>query len=325
MVDDLAAQFARHEAEILKERGALFKPLAAYAKDPDESPGVPFGLASLDRALMGGLRQGLHMLVGFSHHGKTQLLLRLLWENRHHPMVVFSPDEASEAVLFKLITIAHGIPFEQLVTWSANKKIGALQEAFPYLSVDEENRGRNDMVTYIAEAEQYYGQKLVLAAYDYLNYFGSARSTGEDQTGAIDQKATAFKELSKDTGIPWVVIHQANRGAARGDAKMDITKVAYGGVAQMETITSVRRQVFDPKADASVEAQEEHCPTMHVALLKNKQPYKYMNDGVPGTEEQYAIEKETGLVRTMTAADTVLSGLADLRSVVGQKWERRDD
>ena len=127
MVDDLAAQFARHEAEILKERGALFKPLAAYAKDPDESPGVPFGLASLDRALIGRTQARLTTCLWVSViTAKLSFCSACCGRTAITRWSCSPPDEASEAVLFKLITIAHGIPFEQLVTMCQRTRRSAL-------------------------------------------------------------------------------------------------------------------------------------------------------------------------------------------------------
>ena len=111
------------EAALLAERsGWLFRPSASLLNDPDLTPPIPFGLPEIDTALGGGLRAGLHLLVGFQHNGKTQLLLRLLHENRDKPMILFSPDEDAEQVMFKLISLVTETPLTEILGMSASWK-----------------------------------------------------------------------------------------------------------------------------------------------------------------------------------------------------------
>ena len=144
------------EAALLAERsGWLFRPSASLLNDPDLTPPIPFGLPEIDTALGGGLRAGLHLLVGFQHNGKTQLLLRLLYENRDKPMILFSPDEDAEQVMFKLISLVTKTPLTEILGMSASWKRGIITEWFPLLAIDDEKRSKYDMITYIQEAEQF--------------------------------------------------------------------------------------------------------------------------------------------------------------------------
>ena len=225
----------------------------------------------IDTALGGGLRAGLHLLVGFQHNGKTQLLLRLLWENRDKPMCLFSPDEAAEQVMFKLISLATATPLADVIPKTASWKRGIIQEHFPLLAIDDEKRSKYDTITYMSEAEQYFQQEIKLCAYDYMGYLASSR--GEDFGGSMQKAANIAKDLARDTRIPWLMLHQANRSASKG-GQLSASSLSYGGEQQAVSILTVRRpQPSDPNMTTRDQLQEEHQPLLTVGLIKNKATY----------------------------------------------------
>jgi len=308
------------EAALLAERsGWLFRPSASQLNDPDRSPPIPFGLPEIDTALGGGLRAGLHLLVGFQHNGKTQLLLRLLWENRDKPMCLFSPDEAAEQVMFKLISLATATPLADVIPKTASWKRGIIQEHFPLLAIDDEKRSKYDTITYMSEAEQYFQQEIKLCAYDYMGYLASSR--GEDFGGSMQKAANIAKDLARDTRIPWLMLHQANRSASKG-GQLSASSLSYGGEQQAVSILTVRRpQPSDPNMTTRDQLQEEHQPLLTVGLIKNKATYSYLG-GFQGNEVRYAIEKSSGMVRPIKPGDLLMTGIRD---VVNNVRGYRDD
>lgn len=300
------------EAALLAERsGWLFRPSASLLNDPDLTPPIPFGLPEIDTALGGGLRAGLHLLVGFQHNGKTQLLLRLLHENRDKPMILFSPDEDAEQVMFKLISLVTETPLTEILGMSASWKRGIITDWFPLLAIDDEKRSKYDMITYIQEAEQFWQQKVKMCAYDYMGYLASSR--GEDFGGSMQKAANVAKDLARDTRIPWLMLHQANRSASKG-GQLSASSLSYGGEQQAVSILTVRRpQPSDPSMTTRDQMQEEHQPLLTVGMIKNKQTYNYLEGKWQGHEVQYAITKESGLVRPIKPGDLLLSGIRDVR------------
>lgn len=281
------------------------RPLAASAYDPDESPGVATGLAEIDEVLGGGYRKGLHLLVGFAHNGKTQVLLRTLWENRHRAIVYFSPDEPVENIILKLVSMATGEHVDEVFTWSGSKKAGAINEHFPHLVVDDLTNASHEMTQLIAEAQQVHQQEIALVAYDYLELFGSAR--GQEQLGAIRGKLRRMKDMTRSTGVPWLVLHQLNRGGANG-RPVTMTNLSFGGEQEAITLTACWRQIFDPNLRAGERRlEEERRPTMHVAVIKNKQRPTLNPEGV-----QYAIEMSSGLIRPMKPGERIMTAMRDL-------------
>jgi hypothetical protein len=304
------ADFEANEALLMERRGWLFRPSESFLLDPDLSPPIPFGLPEIDEALGGGLRGGLHLIAGYQHNGKTLLLLRLLYENRDKPMILFSPDESTEEVMNKLISMVTATPLIEVLNMSADWKKSIWREWFPLLAIDEDKRSKYDMVTFIQEAEQYWQQKVRLCAYDFLGYLASSR--GDDQGGSMIKAANTAKDLSRDTSMPWVFLHQANRSAAKGGV-ISAGSLAYAGEQQARTILTVRRpQPSDPAVTTRDRLQEEHQPMLTVGMIKNKQTYKYLEDKWQGAEVRYSIEKSSGMVRSIQGGDLLLSGIRDI-------------
>jgi replicative DNA helicase len=306
------------EAQLRERRGWIFRPTESLINDPDQSPPIPFGLPEVDKALGGGLRSGLHLLAGYQHNGKTQLLLRLLWENRDKAVLLFSPDEDAEQVMFKLISLVTSTPLTDIIVKPAAWKKDVMKEHFPLLAIDDEKRSKYDMMTYIQEAEQFWQRKIQLCAYDYMGYLASG-GRGEDFGGSMMKAANTAKDLTRDTRLPWLFLHQANRSASKG-GQLSAASLSYGGEQQAMTIMTVRRpQPSDPSITMREKHQEEHQPTIRVGLIKNKQTYEYLEGKWSGHEVQYAIEKDSGLIRSIGPGDLLMTGMRNLDHIDGYK------
>lgn len=304
---------AEAEARAAEAQGFLFRPTGSQIVDPDDSPPIPFGLPEIDEALLGGLRLGVHVIAGFAHMGKTQLLLRLLHENRDKLIVVFTPDEDVNSFVNKALQVTTGAPLETLLYMPATQKRAMFKEHYSCLEIDDGFRGKGDLVQWLSEAEQWHSRKVDLVAFDYLGYLASSR--GDDVSGSMIKAGNNAKQLSKETGVPWVVIHQANRGAADGSKPMTTRDVAYSGEQQATTLWGVRRMAFNPKATMQERQQELVAPTININLIKNKQTYKYLEGNHPGSEVQYVIDKDSGLVRPFKESERLATMNRVMRGV----------
>ncbi len=304
----MSETLAARELELREQRGWLFKPLSSLITDPDSSPPVPFGLPKLDAALGGGLRRGFHLLAGYQHSGKTLLLLRMIWENRHKPAVIFTMDEDVDRVTAKLLNMATGEPIESLLEAPKERKQALIQEFFPKLAVDEEERSSDEMLQYLEEVKMHHDEPVNLVAYDFLEHFASNRM---DSVAGVKAAAKRLKRMAKISGCPWVVIHQGNRMAADGKP-FRAEMLAFGGEQDADSIIAVRQQAHMPNPPKAVLAQEAAQPSIHVTLGKNKQTYKYFHAsgnsrGIPWSEELFAIDKETGMIRPFKPTERILT------------------
>lgn len=297
-------ELARKEAEAFAQSGAIYRPLAASAVDPDHSPGVPTGLGEIDEILGGGYRVGFHLIVGYSHNGKTQLLLRTIWENRHRAMVYVAPDETNEMIICKLLSIATQTHVDEVFELPASTKAGLLKEHFPKLAVSDDFLNGMQILQLTKEVEQVFQERPAFIAYDYLEMFSAGR--GQDQMGAIKSKTRAFKQLVKDTQLPWLVLHQLNRQGSKG-SPVSMTDLTYGGEQEGTTITACWRQIFNPKLHAGIKHREIEFPTIHVSVIKNKNRPALNPDGV-----QYAIEPASGLIRPIRPGEKLMTRMSDL-------------
>lgn len=257
-------RIAENEQALLADRYTHFNPLEHQITDPDDSPRLSTGLPAIDNALGGGFGPGLHLLTGYAHNGKTQFFLRVVWQNREVPIVLFTPDESTRAVTLKVLALGCGLDLDTVGKWTATKQREALKEHFPKLSICDDLLSYRSISEYMSEVEDYYGEPVELVGYDYLEYL-----PGWDD---VTKKARAFKGLAKANGGRWLVLHQGNRSAA-GGKKLSLSSMNYGGEREADTVIGVWRRVFAENCPAQVLREEENQPTLNLSILKNKQTY----------------------------------------------------
>ena len=295
------------EARALGERGWTFLPPASQVLDPDLSPPIGFGLSELDDALGGGYRVGLHLLAGFAHHGKTQLLLRLFYNNPDKLFVLFTPDEDTPSVMRKLLHLHLEITDHEMYNMSKSDFQAAWVEHYPNVAICDEFLGEAQIYEYLQQVEQYYGRPVDLVAYDYLGLFGNSR--GGELGAQVVKAANTAKRLVKGTHLPWVVIHQANRQSVRTKETepLGLEVLGYSGEQQATTVITMRRLVGRSEQEV---AHYANFTTVEVFLPKNKQRPK-LHASKPLT---YAIDSSTGLLRPQKVSEKLFSP----RSVLSQ-------
>jgi len=250
---------------------------------------------------MRGIASGeMAMMIGYSHGGKTLLLLHALQQNRDKHIAMFIPDEPRQLVLTKLTCMHHGIDareLERLVSMDDHDAIDLLrqtaEEDFPNLAVFDQPLNALDMERAYTEVCDVWGQIPDLVVVDYLDLVDAGET--------VPDKSTFLKSFGRRHDIPMLVLHQTSRGSGADGKKLDMSSGAFGGEQQATTVIGVRRKKYSIMAEMneltekldkthSERAIERldylryeskiHEYTITVSLLKNKRPAGQLVDDV---------------------------------------------
>lgn len=247
---------------------AWFKPLAEEAFELEPGfEGIEYGIPSLD-AVLGPMQPSLlHLLIGYSHNGKTQLLLTLIRNNPDKRVVLFTPDETVRLVLPNLMQVLTGIPREEAVFMGADVMRGIIEQHVPNLAICEDTLNIPEMGQYVDEYLAYYdAESPDLIVYDYLECLPDTPDTRN--------QANLLKSVAKKSDCPWLVLHQASRSGGAGGKPLVLSSMAFGGEQQAHTVVGVYRKINDPDLSPYDQEQERLKPTINVSVLKNKQRAK---------------------------------------------------
>jgi hypothetical protein len=253
---------------------------------------VYLGIEPIDNEMRGIAPGELAMMLGYSHGGKTLVLLHALRNNRDKKIALFIPDEPKTLVLTKLTCIHHNVDariLEQRVADDDKSAIELLQQTaevdFPNLAVFDQPLLPADMERAYAEVCDVWGDKPDLVVVDYLELV----EAGEQ----VPEKAGYLKGFGRRHDIPMLVLHQTSRTSGAEGRKLTISSGAYGGEQQATSIIGVRRRKYEIMSEIqdlkeklershSEKAQERletlmydlrvHEYTITLSLLKNKRP-----------------------------------------------------
>ena len=274
------------------------------------------GFPALDAEMRGIAPGEMCNLIGFSHGGKTLVLLKMLEANRDKRIAFFTPDEPRTLVLMKLACVAHGvgaIDLERAIARDDTKAIDMLRatalDLFPNLAVFDAPLTISDMEKATAEVSDHWGQDPDWVILDYLQLLQGA---GED----VASQANAVKAWGRRHEVPLLVLHQTSRTSGADGKKLTISSGAFGGEQQATHIIGVRRKVFDIQAQineleskldrsaANEKAMERlgdlryemqiHKHTLTINLTKNKRPGGSLLDDM-----DYEIEYGTGRITAL--------------------------
>ncbi len=269
-----------------------------WAQSPEER--VYLGIEPIDNEMRGIAPGELAMMLGYSHGGKTLVLLHTLRNNRDKKVALFIPDEPKTLVLTKLVCMHHNIDariLEQRVAEDDKEAIDLLrqtaEEDFPNLAVFDQPLVPADMERAYGEVSDVWGSKPDLMVVDYLELV----EAGE----MVPEKAGYLKGFGRRHDIPMLVLHQTSRSSGAEGRKLTMSSGAYGGEQQATSIIGVRRKKYEIMAEIndlrerldrnhSEKAQERmeslvydqriHEYTVTLSLLKNKRPGGTLVDDV---------------------------------------------
>jgi replicative DNA helicase len=269
-----------------------------WAQSPEDR--VYLGIEPIDNEMRGIAPGEMSMMLGYSHGGKTLVLLHALRNNRDKKIALFIPDEPKTLVLTKLTCMHHNIDARQLEQRVAEDDKTAIdllrqtaEEDFPNLAVFDQPLVPADMERAYGEVCDVWGDKPDLVVVDYLELV----EAGE----MVPEKAGYLKGFGRRHDVPLLVLHQTSRSSGAEGRKLTMSSGAYGGEQQATSIIGVRRKKYEIMAEIQElrerldknhnERYQErleslvydlrvHEYTITMSLLKNKRPAGMLVDDV---------------------------------------------
>lgn len=254
----------------------------------DDADYYELGFTELDLWIR-GIRPGeMWMISGFSHSGKTQVLLTSYVLNSDKPILHVTFDEPAELVLAKLVAMVlrrSSADLEEEIKRGDARTIDIVRsvaaERFANLIVIDKPLTCGQLTDAVDEAQQFLQRRLQLVAIDYIGLLPS-----ESETEA--SKAQELKRWLSATQIPGVTIQQNSRSGGGPGEPVTITSGRYGGEQEATGIIGVRRKK-DWK-DLDEFEREAHRHTVSVSIVKNKRPPAKLG------EFDYSMDENTGLI-----------------------------
>jgi KaiC/GvpD/RAD55 family RecA-like ATPase len=323
--------------EKLKERGqtaplhqsqaaySYYRPFTEAADEyihwaQTETDRVYTGISELDKEMRGIAKGEMTLILGYSHSGKTLVLMQMLKANRDKRVIYFCPDEPRTLTLVKLACLQHGYKgreLERQVAEGDQRAINLLRrtaaEDFPNLAVFDQSLALSDMEKAYHETCDVWGDAPHLVVFDYLELLHGG---GED----VPSKANTIKAWGKRHDVPLLVLHQTSRTAGADGKKMTISSGSFGGEQQATHIIGVRRKLFEiqgqireleeklDKTSASERQMERldllryderlHKWTLTINLVKNKRMDSDRVDDI-----DFEIEQGTGRLLPLKNGD----------------------
>jgi hypothetical protein len=297
--DQLEAGWVAVEAQAAYK---YFRPLAdarrRFVREAQSGRRIFFGIEQLDSETRGISPGHLAIVVGYSHSGKTQLCLNVLYHNRDKRIALFIPDEPAPLVITKLASLVFEVSARQLEDGVARGEPLAMRmldetlAEFPNLTIFDQPMTPKTVRRSWEEACSHWGDEGDLAVFDYLDLM---------QAGdRLATKADAIKAFGTEVDVPVILLHQTSRLAGAQGRPMRIDSGNYGGETWATYQIGVWRKRFAiqaelyelyrktrPSADdwnRLAELQHEavvHERTVTINLSKNKRPGgQLIEDGI---------------------------------------------
>ena len=289
-----------------------YRPLAdaatAFVKEAQDSHRIYTGMQVLDDQMRGIGKGHLCLIVGYSHSGKTQVLLSWLRHNRDKRIAMFIPDEPAPLVLTKLTAVTHKVSARELEARVADNDREAIDmlrrtatDEFPNLAVFDKPLTPSVLERGYNEVSDVWGAEPDLVIVDYVDLV----QAGETAQSKFD----LIKGFGSRHEVPMIAIHQTSRSSGAEGRRLTISSGNYGGEQHATFLLGVRRKrsaimaeidLQREKAERGSEAAYDkiaelehdahiHQYTMTVSLLKNKRPGGGLVD-----EFDLEIDQDTG-------------------------------
>lgn len=263
------------------------------------------GIPELDLMTRGLGAGDLAMVCGRAGSGKTQILLNAIVNNPSAHIAMFSPDEVSELILAKLMSIKYGINAEEI-----ERKIKqgdqdttrlvrrAASHDFRNLIVFDESLTLRQCTDALKEAQDYWQAEADLAIFDYLELIPI---NGVEGAEGVAAKAQAMKRWTRSAAVPVAVVHQSSRSSGSRGQAAGMSGMRYGGEAEATFVIEAFRKREDDSLDPFERRRHQH--TLSINLAKNKRPPSKL-----GCFDVY-LDPNTGSMRTLRDDDSLTVGM----------------
>jgi replicative DNA helicase len=244
--------------------------LIDYAQNPEGR--FMLGMRDIDAMTRGFGRGELIYVTGRAHSGKTQVVLNAISNNPTKRVLLFTPDEVSELVLSKLVSMHYGISAEDVeaeIKKGNQQTVDMVRKAaahdFKNLLVIDDSLTLGQMARAYDEAVDFWGGPADLVVVDFLELI-----PGEDGADGVVAKSQALKRWTKQANVPVLCLHQASRSSGSRGQSAGMNAMRYGGETEAIMVLEVYRKLEDESLDEF--DRKRHANSLTVNLCKNKRP-----------------------------------------------------
>ena len=245
-LDDISTEYPTEPNEVFKTKPKHYRPFSdaadRFISEAQQTKRFYTGIPQFDSEMRGLSPGHLGVVVGYSHSGKTQLVLHMLRHNSKAKIAFFTPDEPAPLLLTKLTSLTHNIPareLEERVSTGDREAINLLrqtaEEEFPNLIVFDKPLTPSVLNDGFKEACDVWGETADISVVDYVDLVQGPE--------VVPQKFDILKNFVSVNETALWAIHQTSRsGGAEGKA-MTISSGNYGGEQHATMMIGVRRKV----------------------------------------------------------------------------------
>ena len=222
----------------------VFDNLSEAAASGNKIPGIPTGLADLDRTILGLNKSELILIAARPGMGKTSIALNIALHaavNEGKTIAIFSLEMSREQLASRLLSKAALIPSQYLMTGQLTpQQWRDLTDAAQTLSMTDIRIDDNPTLT-VSEMNAQCRRipKLDLVIIDYLQLRQSAGSghtwSNESRTQAVSDISRMMKIMAKELNVPVVCLSQLSRAnESRQDKRPMLSDLRESGAIEQD-------------------------------------------------------------------------------------------
>ena len=253
----------------------VFDELSAAADSGNAIPGIPTGLADLDRVTLGLNKSELILIAARPGMGKTSIALNMALHaalNEHQTVAIFSLEMSREQLVTRLLSRAALIPSQNLLTGQlTDQQWREISNAAQTLSMTDIRIDDNPTLTVSdMNAQCRRVDKLGLVVIDYLQLMQSAGSghswSNESRTQAVSDISRMLKIMAKELNVPVVCLSQLSRAnEQRQDKRPMLSDLRESGAIEQDADV-----VIALYRDGYYNKESENANLAEAIILKNR-------------------------------------------------------
>ena len=222
----------------------VFDNLSEAAASGNKIPGIPTGLADLDRMILGLNKSELILVAARPGMGKTSIALNMALHaavNEGKTIAIFSLEMSREQLVSRLLSKAALIPSQNLMTGQLSpQQWRNITDAAQTLSATDIRIDDNPSLT-VSEMNAQCRRipKLDLVIIDYLQLMQSAGSghswSNESRTQAVSDISRMMKIMAKELNVPVICLSQLSRAnESRQDKRPMLSDLRESGAIEQD-------------------------------------------------------------------------------------------
>ena len=222
----------------------VFDILSEASASGKRIPGIPTGLADLDRVTLGLNRGELILIAARPGMGKTSIALNMALHaalHEHQTVAIFSLEMSREQLVLRLLSRAALIPSENLQTGQlTDQQWRDVSDAAQSISATDIRINDNPTLTVSdMNAQCRRVPNLGLVVIDYLQLMQSAGSghtwSNESRTQAVSDISRMMKIMAKELNVPVICISQLSRAnESRQDKRPMLSDLRESGAIEQD-------------------------------------------------------------------------------------------